>query len=67
MDWGTEIETHLRSLPLNTDVLALDADTETFFKAETGIQDTEQLRKHIVQVQEEAYKVLLTVSVHTGP
>ena len=64
MDWGSEIESHLRSLPLNSDVLALDPDTENFFKAETGIQDTEQLRKHILQVQEEAYKVSFAVSVH---
>jgi hypothetical protein len=37
MDQNTEIQTHLRSLPLDSDVLALDPDTESFFKAETGI------------------------------
>lgn len=57
MDRDTKIETHLRSLPLNSDLLVLDLDTETFFKAETGIHDTEELRKHVVQVQEDAYKV----------
>ena len=37
-------------------LLVLDPDTVRFFKAETGIQDTEELRKHIIQVQQEAYK-----------
>lgn len=54
---GTEIEPYLRSLPLDRDLLVLDPDTERFFKAETGIQDTEELRTHIIQVQEDAYKV----------
>jgi hypothetical protein len=38
------------------DLLVLDPDTERFFKAETGIQDSEELRKHIIQVQQDAYK-----------
>lgn len=37
-------------------LLVLDPDTERFFKAETGIQDTDELRKHIIQVQQEACK-----------
>lgn len=37
-------------------LLVLDPDTERFFKVETRIQDTEELRKHIIQVQQEACK-----------
>ena len=37
-------------------LLIMDPDTERFFKAGTGIQDTEELRKHIIQVQRDAYK-----------
>ena len=37
-------------------LLVLDPDTEMFFKVETRIQDTEELRKHIIQVQQEACK-----------
>ena len=29
---------------------------EEFLKAETGIQDSEELRKHVSYVQEETYK-----------
>ena len=42
----------------------LDPEAERFFKAETGIQDTEELRKHIIGVQEEAYKVSCHLFVH---
>jgi len=38
-------------------LLVMAPDTEKFFKAETGIQDTEELRKHIIQTQQEAYKI----------
>lgn len=37
-------------------LLVLGPDAERFFKAETRIQDSEKLRKHIIQVQQEAYK-----------
>lgn len=57
MDQDIETETHLRSLSLDSSLLVLDPDTESFFKAETGIQDTEELRKQIARVQEDAYKV----------
>ena len=49
-------ETRLRSLKLDEDWLVLDPETESFFKAETGIEDGEELKKHIIGVQEEAYK-----------
>ncbi|KAF9649469.1 hypothetical protein BDM02DRAFT_1817741 [Thelephora ganbajun] len=57
MSLDGEIEAHLRTLHPDGTLLELDPEEETFFKAETGIQDTEELRKHIIEVQEEAYKV----------
>jgi len=52
-----EIEKHFRALPLDETFLELDPEEEAFFKAETRIQDTEELKKHIVEVQKEAYDV----------
>jgi len=52
-----EIEKRLRTLNLDETLLELDPEEEAFFKAETGIQDTEELRKHIIDIQEEAFKV----------
>jgi hypothetical protein len=52
-----ETETRLRTIHLDGTLLELDPEEEAFFKAETGIQDTENLKKHIIEVQEEAYKV----------
>ena len=57
MDRNSEVEVYLRTLPSDASFLVLDSETEEFFKAETGIQDSEELKKHIVEVQEEAYKV----------
>ena len=58
---SAEIEGVLRTIPLDHSLLVLNPDTETFFKAETGIQDTEKLREHIIEVQKEAFKVSLCV------
>jgi len=54
---GVEAETRLRILPLDDTLLELDAEEEAFLKLETGIQGTEELRKHIIEVQADAYKV----------
>jgi len=54
LDNGTE--TPPRTVYLDGTLLELDPKEEAFLKAETGIQDTEELRKHITEVQEEAYK-----------
>lgn len=51
------IETHLRTLYLDGTLLELSPSEEAFLKAETGIQGTEELRRHITEIQEEAYKV----------
>jgi len=53
----TETETRLRALHLDSTLLELNPEEEAFFKLETGIQDTEELKKHIFEVQEVAYKV----------
>ena len=57
MDPDREAEKRFRILHLDDTFLQLDPEEEAFFKSETGIQDTEELRKHIIQVQEDAYKV----------
>jgi hypothetical protein len=57
MDINVETETRRRTLDLDETMLELNPGEEAFFKSETGIQDTEELRKHIIEVQEDAYKV----------
>lgn len=57
MSERSEFEAMLRVLPLDGSLLVLDPETESFYKAETGIQDIEELRKHIIGLQEEAFKV----------
>jgi len=54
---NTDTETLLRTLHLDSTLLGLNPEEEAFFKSETGIQDTEELKKHIIQVQDDAYKV----------
>ena len=51
-----ETETRFRTLHIDGTLLEFDPEEETFFRAETGIQDTEELRKHIIEVHDEAYK-----------
>jgi len=53
----SETETNLRALHFDGTVFELGPEEEAFFKAETGIQDMEELRKHVIEVHEEAYKV----------
>jgi len=57
MNVDGETESRLRTLHLDGTLLELNPEEEAFFKSETGIQDTEELRKHIIEVQEDAYKV----------
>ena len=53
------LRTDFQSLPLQ-DIMFynLDDAESAFFKSQTGIQDDELLKKHIVEAQEEAFKVL---------
>ena len=57
MPLDNEIETLPRTVYLDATLLELNPKEEAFFKAETGIQDTDELKRHITEVQEEAYKV----------
>jgi len=52
-----ETETYLRAFQFDGTPLELGPEEEAFFKAETGIQNPEELRKHVIEVHEEAYKV----------
>ena len=52
-----ETETRLRTTHFDNTLLPLNSEEEAFLKSETGIQDTEELKKHIIEVQEDAYKV----------
>ena len=47
----------LRDVPLDPSVLQLSEKESEFLKQQTGIADDEELRKHILQVQAEAWKV----------
>ena len=49
--------TETRLPTLDGTLLELDPGEEAFFKSETGIQDTEELREHILKIQADAYKV----------
>ncbi|KNZ75147.1 hypothetical protein J132_04632 [Termitomyces sp. J132] len=44
-------------LPLDPTLYALDADELAFFQDQTGISDEQELKQHIVAVQEKAYEV----------
>lgn len=52
-----DLITRLHPHESNGTLLVLDSETEAFFKAETRIQGTQELRKHIIEVQEEAHKI----------
>jgi len=52
-----EAEAHFRTFHFDGTLLKLSHEEEAFFKVEIGIQDLEELRKHITDVHEEAYKV----------
>ena len=43
--------------PLDEKLYAIDDEALDFMKKQTGIQDTEELKKHIMTVQAEAYSV----------
>ncbi|KAJ3573129.1 hypothetical protein NP233_g2621 [Leucocoprinus birnbaumii] len=43
--------------PLDPGLLNLNQDEFTFFKALTGIKDDDEVKKHIIDVQEKAYQV----------
>jgi hypothetical protein len=64
MTLGDEIKTQVGATHLELPSLEMEPAEEAFFKAETGIQNTEELRKHIIEIKEEACKV--NGCSHTG-
>lgn len=48
--------------PLDPSVYNLKDDEKAFFRAQTGITSDEQLRQHILKVQEDAYKARSYIS-----
>ncbi|KAG6861459.1 hypothetical protein C0995_016550 [Termitomyces sp. Mi166 len=44
-------------LPLDPTLYSLDADELVFFQEQTGIRDEQELKQHIVAVQEKAYEI----------
>ena len=57
---NTDIETEIPfyTLPLDGTLLELNPEEEAFFKSQPRIQDTDELRKHIIRVQKDAYQVI---------
>ena len=53
----TVVERPVVTLPTPATRFGLSPEQATFFKAETGINDDNKLRTHILEVREEAYKV----------
>jgi hypothetical protein len=47
----------LAKIPLDKNLYSLGGDQAAFFKQHTGIQDDGELRRHILEVQREAYDV----------
>jgi hypothetical protein len=46
----------LKTSPLDPSLLVFGEDELAFYKAQTGINDVEQLREHILRIQAEAYE-----------
>ena len=57
MNVDSETGTLFRTLHLDYTLLELNPEEEAFFKSTTGIQGTEELKKHIVGVREDGRKV----------
>ncbi|KAG6899164.1 hypothetical protein C0993_012724 [Termitomyces sp. T159_Od127] len=56
----------LKKLPLDPTLYSLDANELAFFQEKTGIHDEQELKQHIIAVQEKAYEVsLATHQNHT--
>ena len=47
--------------PLDEKLYSLDEEEAAFFKSQTGIDDDEELKRHILRSQKEAYEVRLLV------
>lgn len=54
-------------MPLDESLYQLEGTDYEFLSAETGIKDPEELKKHIIAVQAEIYKVRLRVYLSIEP
>ena len=54
---GTSYELRHTPRALDEKYYTLEPDESSFFKTYTGINDDEELKKHIVKVQKDAYAV----------
>ncbi|KAG9316774.1 hypothetical protein JVU11DRAFT_2837 [Chiua virens] len=52
---------------LDPSLYALDPESFTFFKSITGINDNDELRKHILNVQAKAYAVFTRLKISKAP
>ncbi|KAG2342482.1 hypothetical protein BDR05DRAFT_964090 [Suillus weaverae] len=50
---------------VDTSLYSLSSEEAAFFKAQTGIDDDEDLKRHILEVQAKAYKVVPYPCIHT--
>lgn len=51
-----------KSVPLDEELYTIDDQALEFMKSQTGIQDPEEIKKHILAVQAEAYAVWLNLA-----
>jgi len=51
-------------MTLNERLYDLTEDERTFFKQQTGIQNDDELKAHLFQVQAEAYEVCIPLKYH---
>ncbi len=54
------------SIPLRPELYGLSEDEAVFYRSQTGIEDDEELKNHILTVQAEAYKASLGPHRHQG-
>lgn len=47
---------HVHTNALDPNLLNLNEEEAEFFKSQTGIQNNEELRNHIIEVQKKAYE-----------
>jgi hypothetical protein len=50
-------------LALDESLYSLTAEESAFFKSQTGIEDDDELKEHILAIQAKAYKVFQSSSI----
>ena len=54
---ANSVKPSVRAVPLDETLYSIDDQALEFMQAQTGIQDAEELKRHILAVQAEAYAV----------